>query len=85
MSLNDKIKVDTLKWLKFLKEQEIASMVVNTTFDNCNSTNEKLNQSYRVFIERSSSTRFAIAYLSSVTLPAVKWLKFTSASAFDVR
>ena len=44
MSLNDKIKVDTLKWLKFLKEQEIASMVVNTTFDNCNSTNEKLNQ-----------------------------------------
>ena len=44
MSLNNKIKVDTLKWLKFLKEQEIASMVVNTTFDNCNSTNEKLNQ-----------------------------------------
>ena len=44
MSLNDKIKVDTLKWLKFLKEQEIASMVVNTTFDSCNSSNEKFDK-----------------------------------------
>ena len=44
MSLNNKIKVDTLKWLKSLNEKEIISMVVNTTFDNCNSTNEKLNQ-----------------------------------------
>ena len=44
MSLNDKIKVDTLKWLKSLNEKEIISMVVNTTFDNCNSTAEKLNQ-----------------------------------------
>ena len=33
MSLNDKIKVDTLKWLKSLNEKEIISMVVNTTFD----------------------------------------------------
>jgi len=44
MSLNNKIKLDTLKWLKSLKEEEITSMVVNTTFENCNSTNEKLNQ-----------------------------------------
>lgn len=44
MSLNNKIKVDTLKWLKSLNEKEIISMVVNTTFDNCNSTTEKLNQ-----------------------------------------
>ena len=44
MSLSNKIKVDTLKWLKSLKEEEIASMIINTTFDNCNSTNEKFDK-----------------------------------------
>lgn len=44
MSFKNEIKVDTLRWLKSLKEKEIASMIVNTSFDSCNSLNEKFDK-----------------------------------------